>query len=162
LESVVEQPVPIALIPPGCSLDTVLAAMKAMAACYPDRELMLNHQVNGTAIYYDRAVMVDGAPVLEEEPEVNGRIEAGDGSGARHFYDFAEPEDMAKGAVANFRGLLQNYGVGNFVTMTVIGKGETYAVTVQRVDGDRITPAMKIAELEAEVGRLRRLGGEQA
>lgn len=67
-------------------------------------------------------------------------------------------EDIAKVLVAGFKDILDSHDAPNYVTMSILDEtdGRRYEVEIRRPDG--MTTAEKIAELEAEIERLR--GGE--
>lgn len=141
----------VAIIPPGITLDSALAAMRGMASAYPEHTLSLGNdpEGGGMVIWHDSAADANAVPTSAVRGEVSiGVDNPGDLLAQAFIAASQQDEDAIKAMCAGMIAILEGSGgPGNYVTYTLehpeLGR---YGVTVQRCAGR--TPAERIAELE--------------
>ncbi|MFY1595451.1 hypothetical protein [Micromonospora sp. WMMD737] len=147
----------VAKILPGRTLDAALSAMRGMSKCYPEHTLSLSNDpsTGGMVVIYDPAATPAKGQRRKQPTGAVGEIALGvDESGdllAYAFHPTTGTEDAVKALSLWMASLLQQTeGAANFVAFTLDHPdGVRYALTVQRCDG--LTPAEKIAQLEAQL-----------
>lgn len=150
----------VCIIPPGCSTDQVGKLMELLGDVCLGHELMMSNQTDGSiAIFYYRdleeAQKVRANTRIVEEPDPNMEIEVGftqDGEDRNFRYASTEADEAIVGLAAHMVPVLESWDAANYVTTTVVHEDKKYAVTIQR--GDGMTPAEKIAYLEAKLAAI--------
>lgn len=151
---------PVCVIPPGCSTKQVGDLMTLLGDVCLGHELFMSNQTDGSiVIFYDRELETArkqrANTNIVEESEPNVEFEIGfqeDGEQKKFSYASMEPDGAIFGLASFMIPVLEEWDAANYVTTTIMHGDVKYALTVQR--GEALTPAEKIATLEAEIAEL--------
>lgn len=148
----------VARIPPGCTLDAVLDAMRGLGSCYPAGSLSIGNDpaTGGTRIIFDPAVALDEHPAEKQLVAQLGVDNPADLITFALTASGDDQEDGLKAMAAWMARTLNDAGAANYLTFSVeIPDTGRYAMTVQRCDG--VSPAERIADLETQLAAAQTL-----
>lgn len=150
----------VCVIPPGASTEQVGELMNLLGAICLGHELMMANQTDGSiAIFYyrdeeERRRQRANTQIVEES-DPNMEMEVGfveDGEQKEFQYASTEADESILGLASFMLPVLESWDAANYVTTTILHEGKKFGFTIQR--GDGMTPAEKIAYLEAKVEAL--------